>query len=38
VRAHPAAFLEKSWSRLAGAERVATFAEALGQVAAAHRD
>jgi len=37
LREQPAAFLDKIWSRLAGAERVATFPEALSRVAAAAR-
>ncbi len=35
LRTQPAAFLDKVWSRFAGAERVATFAQALTEVAPA---
>jgi SulP family sulfate permease len=38
LRAQPAAFLDKAWSRFAGAQRVATFTEALSQVAVVHTD
>jgi SulP family sulfate permease len=34
LRAQPAGFLDKAWSRFAGAERVATFPDALARVAA----
>jgi SulP family sulfate permease len=34
LRSQPAAFLHKAWSRFSGAERVATFSEALSKVAA----
>jgi SulP family sulfate permease len=33
LRAQPAAFLDKIWSRFAGAERVASFQEALSKIA-----
>jgi MFS superfamily sulfate permease-like transporter len=33
LRAQPAAFLDKAWSRHSGAERLGTFAEALSKVA-----
>jgi SulP family sulfate permease len=37
LRAQPAAYLDRIWSRFAGAERVATFSEALSKVTVAVR-